>query len=250
MKGKSNKDPDKLLKCIDCSPKQFVNERLVAQSINLESFNRTRLDNRRGNELLVQQLNQHLNNLTSSDHQLTKRETITDKQEHTVRFQWKAIEASKLTLYIETNLDKNETDNSRTRFIEIGIIKSRNLSVIADIVGWSYFVFWLICFYPQVYMNYTRKSCIGLNIDYCVLNFVGFLFYAIFNIALYFVDVVQAEYESAYPYSNIPVLTNDLVFSIHHLIVSGIIAIQCTLSRFVYNIYNKLLLIINNCCNY
>lgn len=34
---------------------------------------------------------------------------------------------------------------------------------------------WLACFYPQLWLNFKRKSCIGLNIDYCVLNFIGFL---------------------------------------------------------------------------
>lgn len=66
-----------------------------------------------------------------------------------------------------------------------------------------------------------------MNIDYCVLNFIGFLFYAVYNVSIYFVDVVQAEYEKVYPYSNIPVLTNDLVFSLHHLVVSAVIWIQC-----------------------
>ena len=102
MKGKSNKDADSIIECLKCTPKLFYHNRLVSQSANLSG------------KLAI---------------------TGESNRQHVVQFSWKAIEASKLTLYIETNLDPTELDSSKTRFIEIGIIKSKTLSVIAEVFG-------------------------------------------------------------------------------------------------------------------
>ena len=101
MKGKSNKDADSIIECLECSPKLFFNNQLVKQSAN------------QGNKSTI----------------------IENNQKHIVQFSWRAIEASKLTLFIETNLDKSELDAGKTRFIEIGIIKSKTLSYVAEVFG-------------------------------------------------------------------------------------------------------------------
>lgn len=38
----------------------------------------------------------------------------------------------------------------------------------SGIIGWGYFVAWSISFYPQVFMNFKRKSVVGLSFDYQV----------------------------------------------------------------------------------
>ena len=101
VKGKSNKDADSIIECLECSPKLFFNNQLVRQSAN----------------------------------QSEKFTTNAKSQQHSVQFSWKAIEASKLTLFIETNLDKSEIDSGKTRFIEIGIIKSKTSSYVAEVFG-------------------------------------------------------------------------------------------------------------------
>jgi hypothetical protein len=37
-----------------------------------------------------------------------------------------------------------------------------------------YFCFWSISFYPQAYLNYRRKSVVGLSLDFQLLNLLGF----------------------------------------------------------------------------
>lgn len=101
VKGKSNKDADSIIECLECSAKLFFNNRLVKQSGNP------------GNKSTI----------------------IENNQRHIVQFSWKAIEASKLTLFIETNLNKSQIESDKTRFIEIGIIKSKTLSWVADVFG-------------------------------------------------------------------------------------------------------------------
>lgn len=80
----------------------------------------------------------------------------------------------------------------------------REKAIISGIIGWVYFAAWSISFYPQFWLNYVRKSVIGMSFDYQVrctgvgtsagvaprppllvctqlLNVVGFTAYTIFN---------------------------------------------------------------------
>ena len=38
------------------------------------------------------------------------------------------------------------------------------LIIFSDVIGWAYFVAWSISFYPQVFLNFYRRSVIGLNL--------------------------------------------------------------------------------------
>ncbi|KAA3675636.1 cystinosin [Paragonimus westermani] len=59
-------------------------------------------------------------------------------------------------------------------------------------VGWMYFVAWTISFYPQVFLNWKRKSVVGFNLDFLCLNLVGFLVYSVFNVALFASPVIKS----------------------------------------------------------
>jgi hypothetical protein len=42
----------------------------------------------------------------------------------------------------------------------------------------SYFLAWVVSFIPQLYINYTSKSVIGLSFDFVFLNIFGYLCYS------------------------------------------------------------------------
>lgn len=86
---------------------------------------------------------------------------------------------------------------------------------------------WSVSFYPQIWLNFKRKSVVGLNFDFIALNVTGFFFYSIFNIAMYYVESVQNEYFIQNPFSLIPVEANDVVFAVHAFFVSVLTLIQC-----------------------
>eukprot|EP00188_Purpureofilum_apyrenoidigerum_P000856 Plantae.Rhodophyta-Purpureofilum_apyrenoidigerum.ctg14292.p1 GENE.Plantae.Rhodophyta-Purpureofilum_apyrenoidigerum.ctg14292~~Plantae.Rhodophyta-Purpureofilum_apyrenoidigerum.ctg14292.p1 ORF type:complete len:247 (-),score=42.41 Plantae.Rhodophyta-Purpureofilum_apyrenoidigerum.ctg14292:514-1254(-) len=56
---------------------------------------------------------------------------------------------------------------------------------ISTVVGWTYFFCWSISFYPQVWLNFKRKSVVGLSLDFVAYNLLGFFCYAAFSIAAY-----------------------------------------------------------------
>lgn len=76
-------------------------------------------------------------------------------------------------------------------FVRVTIEKSEPLYHISAIVGWVYFLAWSVSFYPQIYINYKRKSVVGLNFDFLSLNIVGFVMYSLFNCGLYWIPSIE-----------------------------------------------------------
>ncbi|CAJ0585759.1 unnamed protein product, partial [Mesorhabditis spiculigera] len=131
-----------------------------------------------------------------------------------------------------TNCTRIETGEAYTR---VSVIKSRFVDVLIVVVGWAYFFAWSISFYPQIILNYQRKSVVGLNFDFLFLNIVGFAAYTIYNVMNYWDQAVQDEYARLHPKSPMPVLLNDVIFSVHALIACLVTALQA----FMYERQNQ-----------
>lgn len=71
------------------------------------------------------------------------------------------------------------------------------------------------------------RSVVGLSIDFQVLNLLGFACYAAYNVALFFVPVVQKQYKDAFQSQHIPVGLEDVLFSVHAFVITALTLIQC-----------------------
>nr|KJB40723.1 hypothetical protein B456_007G075000 [Gossypium raimondii] len=80
------------------------------------------------------------------------------------------------------------------------------LEITYDTFGWLAFFSWSISFYPQVILNFRRKSVVGLNFDFVLLNLTKHSSYTIYNM--------------------IPVAANDVAFSIHAVLLTAITLFQ------------------------
>ncbi|XP_043249562.1 cystinosin homolog isoform X2 [Colletes gigas] len=112
-------------------------------------------------------------------------------------------------------------------FVRVTIEKSDTLYYISAVVGWIYFLAWSVSFYPQMYINYKRKSVIGLNFDYLSLNLIGFIMYALFNCGLFWISDVEIEYFRRHPKGLNPVQVNDIFFALHAVTATVITIFQC-----------------------
>ncbi|KAG0147629.1 hypothetical protein CROQUDRAFT_670377 [Cronartium quercuum f. sp. fusiforme G11] len=92
----------------------------------------------------------------------------------------------------------------------------------SSLLGWIYTLAWGISFYPQVILNFRNKSVRGLSIDFLVLNIIGFICYSVANLALLFSTSVRTEYAERHDGGTPNVRFNDLVFSLHALLLSFI----------------------------
>ncbi|XP_019427034.1 PREDICTED: cystinosin homolog isoform X2 [Lupinus angustifolius] len=74
------------------------------------------------------------------------------------------------------------------------------LEVTYQVLGWLAFLSWAICGYPQIILNFHRKSVVGLNLDYEILNMVKLWSYLIYNVSLFFSSDIQNQYFDKYGY--------------------------------------------------
>ncbi|KAI5443362.1 cystinosin homolog isoform X2 [Lathyrus oleraceus] len=72
------------------------------------------------------------------------------------------------------------------------------LKVEYSVFGWIAFVAWSTSFYPQLFMNFSRKSVVGLNFNYLLLNNTKQSLYLIYNASLYFSSTLQFQYHKKY----------------------------------------------------
>ncbi|GJQ71235.1 hypothetical protein Trydic_g10977 [Trypoxylus dichotomus] len=117
-----------------------------------------------------------------------------------------------------SDIASNATDdriNTEDVFLRVTVYRNQGLDIFSTVIGWIYFVAWSVSFYPQIYINYKRKSVVGLNFDFLFLNIVGFALYGLFNLGLYFIPEIKAEYFTRYPRGLNPVQVNDIVFAVH-----------------------------------
>ncbi|XP_077250642.1 PQ-loop repeat family protein / transmembrane family protein [Tasmannia lanceolata] len=101
------------------------------------------------------------------------------------------------------------------------------LEISYQVLGWIAFTSWSFSFYPQVILNYRRKSVVGLNFDFLVLNLTKHSSYLIYNAAMFFSPFIQRQYREQYGYDEmIPVAANDVAFSIHAVLLTAITLLQ------------------------
>ncbi|XP_050342867.1 cystinosin homolog isoform X3 [Nymphalis io] len=119
--------------------------------------------------------------------------------------------------------------NLDTVFLRVTVMHSNAIYIISYIMGWIYFAAWSVSFYPQIYINFKRKSVVGLNFDFLALNIMGFTMYSLFNCGLYFSKEIQSEYFTRHPRSLNPVQLNDVFFSLHASFATLVTITQCFL---------------------
>ncbi|KAF2823355.1 hypothetical protein CC86DRAFT_66390 [Ophiobolus disseminans] len=98
---------------------------------------------------------------------------------------------------------------------------------ISRVLGWSYFLAWSASFYPQPISNYSRKSTLGLAIDFPTLNVLGFWCYAISTACFLYSPTIRSQY--AYRHPGAPDTTvrfNDFLFAAHGAAMTVIIYSQ------------------------
>ncbi|XP_074294595.1 cystinosin homolog [Silene latifolia] len=101
------------------------------------------------------------------------------------------------------------------------------MEITYELFGWIAFFSWSISFYPQIILNFQRKSVVGLNFDFVVMNLTKHSTYLIYNATLYFSSAVQKQYRDKYGQLHmIPVAANDVAFSVHAVLMTLVTLFQ------------------------
>ena len=110
--------------------------------------------------------------------------------------------AGQARIAVKGSPDILDTSNTNITF---NIIKSTFLKFIIQVTGWIYFFLWSFSFYPQIFLNFQSKSVVGLNLDFVLLNAIGFGLYSCYNLGLFFSANIQKQYFSSHPDGVLPV---------------------------------------------
>ncbi|GAA5849892.1 hypothetical protein JCM3766R1_001683 [Sporobolomyces carnicolor] len=97
---------------------------------------------------------------------------------------------------------------------------------VSRLLGWTYTVAWSLSFYPQLILNYQRKSSTGLSSDFVAINPTGHGALLIVNVALYSSAVVRGQYEARHGGHPPQVRLNDVWFSSHATLLATLILLQ------------------------
>ncbi|KAF5298134.1 hypothetical protein FQA39_LY02558 [Lamprigera yunnana] len=129
---------------------------------------------------------------------------------------------TEVTTSSEQNMDLKISD------FTINVCRIKNLDWVSKICGWIFILSWGSSFYPQLYINFRRKSVIGLNFDYLALNLVGYLSFSAYILSLFFNSEIQGEYWKEHPLGLIPVKLNDVVYNLHGMWAILLTIFQCS----------------------
>ncbi|MES1909846.1 MAG: hypothetical protein MHM6MM_002540 [Cercozoa sp. M6MM] len=98
--------------------------------------------------------------------------------------------------------------------------KSEGVRIFSIVAGWTFFLSWSMSFYPQVLLNWRRKSVVGYSLDYLTYNITGFVAYSIYCV----VTMIQ---QKRYDEISQSVKPNDTAFAVHAVAVNLFVAFQC-----------------------
>lgn len=119
---------------------------------------------------------------------------------------------------------------------------NQSWNVASSVMGWVYFSAWSVSFWPQILVNWHRKSVVGLSFDYAALNLLGFSCYSAYNVALFYNPTVRAQYAAQHKGNTPGVKLNDVLFSLHAAVVTLLLIVQI----FIYERGNQRVSIL--CC--
>jgi cystinosin len=97
---------------------------------------------------------------------------------------------------------------------------------VSSMTGYCYFVLWSVCFYPQVLLNYRRKSTKGLSNDFAVLNLMGWTYYSLYLSEMFWDGSIKRLYQARFRDDASTVASNDVAFAIHATILSAVYLVQ------------------------
>ncbi|CAI2377540.1 unnamed protein product [Moneuplotes crassus] len=93
---------------------------------------------------------------------------------------------------------------------------SQFLSILSDIVGWTYFITWSMSFYPIAWTNFRTKKAVGLSIDYAFVNIYSNILNGVYNYTGFIFPDIGTNH--------VPV--QDLVYSTHAIMLCTVYYVQ------------------------
>ncbi|KAJ8940303.1 hypothetical protein NQ318_012842 [Aromia moschata] len=118
----------------------------------------------------------------------------------------------------------NGSGSENNLTVDVDVIRMKTLEVYS---GWCrkyFYIFSVLSVYPQLFMQFFRLSVVGLDMDYVCFNFIGHFSYFIYTV---FMQTQTDSYSQRNPDGDFPVSVLENGYSLHGLIISVILGLQC-----------------------
>lgn len=66
------------------------------------------------------------------------------------------------------------------------------------------------CSVTEIFLNYARKSVVGLSFDFLAYNLVAFTCYTVYNFSMLYVPAIRQEYQEMY-HQHVPVFIHSFI---------------------------------------
>ena len=154
--------------------------------------------------------------------------TIT-KYHHTFSLDILAVQPGQTELKINRTHDM-DIDNvkyfRKHSLVHISVYKSDEWFNIANGLVYTFTIFSIFGFFPQVLLNQVRKSVAGFDLAFMIMEVMDTTIYLIYTLGLYFGINLQEQYLDRHNSQILPVMWYDLMFSIVSMTVCVILVIQ------------------------
>ena len=164
-------------------------------------------------------------NITSPNPELV---TLT-KHSHTFSVDILAVQPGQTELKIHRahDLDIKDVEYIRTHsLVHISVYKSDVWFKIALGLGYTFAIFSIFGFFPQVIFNQVRKSVAGFDLAFLIMEVLDTLIYLIYTVGLYFGISLQEQYLDRNESQILPVAWYDVMFSIVTMTIFILLVIQ------------------------
>lgn len=137
---------------------------------------------------------------------------------------WTYFAAWSVSFYPQGTLELEYRSCARREFEGLALCQA----VVDMLIVVPYWLLCLPCCHPPitVWLNYTRKSVSGLSLDFQILNLLGFICYAVYNVSLYWNAAIREAYRLVHGGNSPAVHANDVFFALHAAVLTMVTLAQ------------------------
>ena len=164
-------------------------------------------------------------NITSQNPEIV---TIT-KSSHDFYLDILAVKPGQTELTIKRAKDtdvKNVLYSRKHSYVHVSVYNSDIWYKIALGLGYTFAIFSIFGFFPQVIFNQVRKSVAGFDLAFLIMEVLDTTIYLIYTLGLYFGISIREQYLDSHETQILPVAWYDVMFSIVTMTVFILLVVQ------------------------
>ena len=207
------------------SPEEMDTQMMIGELRNIEYCVKSNIHKNTKLSVLFSTSVDNVINITSPNPEIV----FITKHSHTFSLDILAVQPGQTELKINRTHDmdvKNVEYFRKHSLVHISVYKSDIWYKIALGLGYTFAIFSIFGFFPQVILNQVRKSVAGFDLAFLIMEVMDTTIYLIYTLGLYFGINIQEQYLDQNQSQILPVAWYDVMFSLVTMTVFILLVIQ------------------------